>query len=79
MQAQQRFGSTLVLAETHEGTVTPETLSAIQAGTELGDVTVLVCGDDSAVRCCETVLSFCSSFPSSRRTLCCGSSGDPLR
>lgn len=46
--AQQRFGSTLVLAETHEGTVTPATLSAIQAGTELGDVTVLVCGDDSA-------------------------------
>ena len=52
LQAQQRFGSTLVLAETHEGTVTPSTLSAIQAGTELGDVTVLVCGDDGAVRWC---------------------------
>jgi len=46
---QQRFGSTLVLAEVgDDGNVAASTLSAIQAGSQLGDVTVLVCGDNDA-------------------------------
>eukprot|EP00040_Diaphanoeca_grandis_P002228 m.20898 g.20898 ORF g.20898 m.20898 type:complete len:333 (-) comp13169_c0_seq1:265-1263(-) len=46
---QQRFGSTLVLAEVGaDNVVSPSTLSAIKAGSALGDVTVLVCGDNDA-------------------------------
>lgn len=45
---QQRFGSSLVLAETVDGKVAASTLSAVNAARNFGDVSVLVCGDDDA-------------------------------
>lgn len=48
--SQQRFGSTLVLGEaTEDGNISAATLSAIKAGSQLGDVSVLMCGNDAAV------------------------------
>jgi electron transfer flavoprotein alpha subunit len=46
--AQQRFASSLIVAEHSDGAVNPATLSAITAASEVGsDITVLVTGNDA--------------------------------
>lgn len=48
LAAQQRFASTLVLAEYDGDNISAATRSAVTAAASLGDVTMLVCGADAA-------------------------------